>query len=150
MNQSQTHTVEHVSDVIKVLNSGIDFYEKAQDEINDPRVKTVFSKMIDARHRAVTRLQPYAIAEQSEKESGSDFSVQARKVYTQVLASIKSDERATYVTQLEEVEDKTLEELEAALDKDQPSLCRSALTETYAQMKNCHDQMLALQKATEH
>ena len=61
-----------------------------------------------------------------------------------------SDKEATYIAQLEEVEDKTLEEIRIALKEKQPPQYESALLQSLATMQECHDEMRALKKATKH
>ena len=64
MNTHQSNEVNHISDIIQVMNSGIDFYEKAQQNVKDPAVAALFQRMIDARKVTVERLQPFAVNEQ--------------------------------------------------------------------------------------
>ena len=82
MNTLQGTDANHISDIIQVMNSGIDFYQKAQENIKDPAIGALFQRMIDARRVSVERLQPYAINEQGEREEGSSFAVEARRAYT--------------------------------------------------------------------
>ena len=53
MNTLQGTDANHISDIIQVMNSGIDFYQKAQENIKDPAIGALFQRMIDAR-RVVT------------------------------------------------------------------------------------------------
>jgi uncharacterized protein (TIGR02284 family) len=145
---SNTQKVEHISDIVKVLNSGVEFYSDAQDKVDNPAIASVFKMMASVRRSAIEQLQPYAAIEEGEREEGSSLAVEIRKLYTGMLAAVTSDKDHTYISQLEEVEDKTLEELKTALDKDQPGACRMALLKVYNDIKECHDKMLALQKAT--
>ena len=147
-NSTPQINVHHVSDIIKVLNSGIEFYRDAMEQVDREPIRGVFSDMVQTRINAVERLQPYAILEEGKREDGSSFAVQARKSYTSILGSIKSDTEHTYISQLEEVEDKTLEEIREALGKKQVDGCREALREVHDAMQRCHDRMKSLQEAT--
>lgn len=141
MNFDQETQINHITDIIQVMNSGIDFYEKAQENIKDPAIGALFQRMIDARKISVERLQPYAINQKGEREDGSAFSVEARRAYTAILTSFSSDNDSTYVNELEEVEDKTLKEIKAAMDNPQPADCEAALAKTLLTMQNCHAEM---------
>nr|WP_248290897.1 DUF2383 domain-containing protein [Pseudoalteromonas arctica] len=85
MNTHQENKVNHITDIIQVMNSSIDFYEKAQEKVQDPAIGALFQRMIDARKVSVENLQPYAINEQGEREDGSSFAVEARRAYTSVV-----------------------------------------------------------------
>lgn len=150
MAQLNNPEVHHVSDIIQVLNSGIEFYNDAKEKVRDRHIAQFFDRMLDARRMVKERLQPFAVQEEGEREDGSSFSVEARKVYTNVMSSMSSDKDHTYISQLEEVEDKTLEEIKAALKEEQPAQCEAALLQSLATMQECHDEMLALKKSTKH
>lgn len=142
---TQSH---HVSDIVQVLNSGIDFYSEAKEKVKDGSVAQFFDRMIAARKLTRERLQPFLRGKQGEKETGSSFAVEARKVYTKVIGSMSSDKNHTYIDQLEEVEDKTLEEIKTALDKEQPPAVETALRQSLQTMQQCHDEMRSLQKSS--
>jgi len=146
MNTHQGHDVHHIADIIQVMNSGIDFYEKAQEKVTDPSIIALFQRMIDARKVSIERLQPYAINETGHRENGSDFAVEARKAYTSLITKLGADKNATYVSELEEVEDKTLAEIKHALKKPQPHDCEAALSKTLLTIQSCHAEMSKMKK----
>ena len=146
MSTHQGQEINHITDIIQVMNSGIDFYEKAQDKVQDPSVSALFQRMIDARKVSVESLQPYAINQQGAREDGSSFAVEARRAFTALLSTFTSDNDQTYIKELEEVEDKTLEEIKAAMDKPQPADCEAALAKTLLTMQSCHTEMSRMQK----
>ncbi|WP_213994739.1 PA2169 family four-helix-bundle protein [Arsukibacterium sp.] len=150
MAQLNNPDIKHVHDIIQVLNSGIDFYGDAKEKVDDRQLAQFFDRMLNARRLVKERLQPFAIQEGGKREDGSAFTVEARKVYTKVIGAVSSDKEHTYISQLEEVEDKTLEELKAALKENQPPQFETALRQSLTTMQECHDEMRALKKATSH
>ena len=145
---SNPNHVEKVSSIIKVLNGGIEFYSEAIKKVDSQSVKAVFEKMISDKQAAITTLQPFAVSEQGEYEEDTAMSVDIRNMYTNVISSLTSNSDHTYVSQLEEVEDKILAVLRDALKEDQPAACTMALNGVLTDMKQNHDQMRALQKST--
>lgn len=150
MAQLNTPDMKHVSDIIQVLNSGIEFYSDAKDKVEDKHLVQFFDRMVTARRMVKEQLQPFAIQDDGKREEGSAFSVEARKVYTKVIGAMSSDKDHTYISQLEEVEDKTLEEFRIALKEKQPPQYEAALLQSMATMQECHDEMRALKKSTSH
>ncbi|WP_288985519.1 PA2169 family four-helix-bundle protein [uncultured Pseudoalteromonas sp.] len=146
MSTHQGQEINHITDIIQVMNSGIDFYEKAQDKVQDPSVSALFQRMIDARKLSVEILQPYAINQQGAREDGSSFAVEARRAFTALLSTFTSDNDQTYIKELEEVEDKTLEEIKTALKKPQSHDCEAALSKVLLTMQSCHAEMSKMQK----
>lgn len=142
-------SIENVNSIIKALNSGIEFYESAIENVDDPTIAGVFKTMIQVRKDALIKLQPFAKISDGEPETGNSWSVKVREAYTKIAATISSDKDHTYIEQLEEVEDKTLEEINSAIEQSTPTLPYvSVLGEVHLEMKQCHDRMLSLQKAT--
>ncbi|MEH8015720.1 PA2169 family four-helix-bundle protein [Rheinheimera muenzenbergensis] len=145
-----TPEMKHVSDIIQVLNSGIDFYRDAKDKVDDKQLEQFFDRMLNARRLVKEQLQPFAVQDDGKREEGSALSVEARKVYTKVIGAVSSDKAHTYISQLEEVEDKTLEEIRSALTENQRPQYEAALLQSLATMQECHDEMRALKQSTRH
>lgn len=148
MAQLNTPHNKHVSDIIQVLNSGIEFYSDAKKKVEDQHLIQLFDRIINARRTVIEQLQPFAVQEEGEREEGSALSVEARKVYTKVIGAMSSDKDHTYISQLEEVEDKTLEEFRAALKQNQPPQFEAVLRQSMTTMQKCHDEMRALKKSS--
>ena len=115
---SNPNHVEKVSSIIKVLNGGIEFYSDAIKKVESQSIKTVFQQMINDKQTAITTLQPFAVAEQGDYEDDNAMAVDIRSMYTKVISSLTSNSDHTFVSQLEEVEDKILAELREALKED--------------------------------
>ncbi|MBU1294696.1 MAG: PA2169 family four-helix-bundle protein [Gammaproteobacteria bacterium] len=149
--QNQTAHAHHITDIIKVMNGGIEFYQEAKTKLDDSTYNAFFDRMIGAKTEAVTELQPFAIDQQGEVETDTNNLVKARQAYTKLISKISSESTAfTYVDQLEEVEDKVLEELDLALERNQTQDCEVTLRRVKVRMKECHDEMKALQVAAQH
>ncbi|RBO86123.1 PA2169 family four-helix-bundle protein [Marinomonas aquiplantarum] len=148
--QTQTTQSKHIADIIQVMQGGIEFYQEAKDKLQGARYQAFFNRMIDAKREAVDDLQPFAIAEQGYAELDTDNLVKARQTYTKLMAKLSDNKAFTYVDQLEEVEDKVLDEVDTALEKPQPQSCEVTLQRVKVRMKECHDEMKALQTAEQH
>lgn len=137
---------DNINSIIKVLNSGIEFYESAIEKVDNPSVVKEFKAMALARKNAVVKLQPFAKMSEGERETGNDMGVKAREIYTEILGAVSTDKSYTYIKQLEEVEDKTLEEIKEAMESVPEPLYASTLGEVFQEMKQCHDNMRHLKK----
>ena len=142
-----TNDLNKIDDIVKVLNSGVEFYEDALKKVDSPNVKSVFSKMISLKRAAVVKLQPLVVKQTGEIEDGSSFAVDARKLYTDLKGKITSDDH-TYVDQLEEVEDKTLEAFRAAIEENDSISVKETLSLLLTQAKAQHDEIKTLQEMT--
>lgn len=147
---SNTTKVSKITNIIQVMHSGVEFYEDAMSSVESSHVKRVFLKMIRTKNAIIESLQPFAVVEQGEREDGNSLAVDARKVYAKVANIFSSNTEHTFVDQLEEVEDKVLEVIDDALSEDQPAHTLAKLREVRMESKRMHDEMKALQEATEH
>jgi|TARA_R110001632_G_scaffold233172_2_gene378366 uncharacterized protein (TIGR02284 family) len=148
--QTQTAQTNHISDIIKVMNGGIEFYQEATTKLDNTTYQAFFDRMISAKEEAVAELQKFAVQEDGYPESDTSNAVKARQAYTKLLSKISSDSTFTYVDQLEEVEDKVLVEIDAALEKKQAQDCEVTLQRVKVRMKECHDEMKALKVTAQH
>ena len=137
--------VEKVKELIKVLNASVKFYRDAQLSVNDRFLIVAFEEVALSHEKCVDRLQNFVLIEDGEYESGTDWAVRVREMYTSLAASVKSDTDLTYVSQLEEVEDKLLEACDDALRSEQPLHAITALNEVRVELRICHDKIRQLQ-----
>ncbi|WMN59765.1 PA2169 family four-helix-bundle protein [Pseudoalteromonas xiamenensis] len=143
------YNFEAVKSLIRVLNSGIDFYKKAASETTDNRYNDVFSRMITEKVRAIALLQPFVVADEGSIEEGNALAVEIRESYTHLIGMFKKDNIHLYLSQLEELEDKVLEKVNKALATTVPAPCEAALYQIKERMKLCHDEMRALDVITQ-
>lgn len=142
-----TNELNHIDDIVKVLNGGVVFYRDAIKKVRSPHAKAVFTDMIKFRRDALYKLQPLVVEQTGDIESSLSLAVSIRKKYTEIIGKITGDDH-TYIAQLEEVEDKTLDVIREALkENDDPSV-KQTLTALLAQAKVVHDQMKTLQDVT--
>lgn len=138
-----------ISNLIKTLNSSVEFYEEASKEVDKPTVATTLQNMALTHSKNIATLQPFIRAQEGETEDGGSFAVDIRKQYTSVMDAIKSDGDLTYISQLEEVEDKLLEQCKDALESKLPVGCVNAITKVQQDIRFTHDRMKALQETEE-
>lgn len=128
-------------ELIQIANDGAEFYADAAEQVSNPRLVELFRRM--GSHKRVlsaalaTKLQ--ASGEQIP-ESGT-FAGTLRKVYTDLRASLSSNDETIYVSQLEETEDRLLHHFEDALAESTDVSLRSTLQIHMPKVRACHDEM---------
>ena len=146
---SNIKDVDEIKDLIQVLKSGSEFYRDAKDEVKDSSLITTFENVATDHDECITRLQPFVVAQEGSPEDGSSWAVKAREAYTEVKAALTSNSDLTYVSQLEEVEDKLLEACDEALEAEQPLSRKTALAEVRSRLQKTHDRIRAIQHRKE-
>ncbi|WP_100915751.1 ferritin-like domain-containing protein [Pseudoalteromonas spongiae] len=145
---NSNYNLTPVKELVKVLNGGIEFYKEAKTKVSSQSLEIIFDRMISEKERAAAELQPLVVLDEGEVETDNDFMVSLRETYTKVLSVISTDKEHTYISQLEEVEDRVLEKIEAALEEPLPAPYFSTLKLIQNSMQACHDEMKALQEVT--
>ncbi len=138
--------ISAIRDLIKVLNDGVNFYTDAKVELKGSGYDAIFQEMIDVRQNALVRLQPLVYAREGEVEDGKTMEGALRKAYTELLAKIKSNKSKTYIDQLEELEDRTLEHVKKAQAEAVSVDFTIALNYILISMQECHNRMCSLKR----
>ncbi|KPV98292.1 hypothetical protein AN214_00053 [Pseudoalteromonas sp. P1-9] len=145
---NSNYNLTPVKELVKVLNGGIEFYKEAKSKVSSQSLEIIFERMISEKERAAAELQPLVVLDEGEVETDSDLVVSMRETYTKVLSVVSTDKEHTYIAQLEEVEDRVLDKIEAALEEPLPAPYFSTLKLIQNSMQACHDEMKALQEVT--
>lgn len=135
-----------LKDLIKVLHDGVNFYTDAKLELKDSGYEAALQDMIGARQQALARLQPLVFVREGEVESGQTISGSLHKAYADILAMIKSNKSQVYVSQLEELEDRTLEFIRKAKEEAVSADITAALDSIHQSLRQCHDRMRSLKR----
>lgn len=138
--------INAVRDLIKVLNDGVNFYTDAKIELKGSGYESIFQEMIDIRQNALVRLQPLLYAREGDVEVGQTIEGSLRKTYTDLLAKLKSSKSKTYIVQLEELEDRTLEYVKKAQTEVVSVDFSIALNYIQVSMQECHNRMRSLKR----
>lgn len=138
--------VEELNDVIAVLKGGAEFYREGAEQVKDPALADLFRENARKRDAAIAELSAEVQAHGSEPTGGS-WAEKAHSWYTQAKSWF-GDKDDTLVAELEEHEDRTLEEIRDALE-DIPAAgsARTILERHLATFRETHDKMRALKKA---
>lgn len=139
-------TVEELNDVISVLKGGAEFYRDGAEKVGNPQLADLFRENARKRDAAIAELSAEVMAHGGQPTSGS-WAEKAHSWYAEA-ATWFGDKDDTLVAELEEHEDRTLEEMRDAL-KDIPahSGTRTILLRHLETFNQTHDRMRALKRA---
>ncbi|WP_286233669.1 PA2169 family four-helix-bundle protein [Thalassotalea sediminis] len=142
------YDMKPVKELIRVLIGGVEFYQEAKEQVKDSSLSLVFNKMITEKEIAIKALQTYVYIDEGKPEHQADTVIKLRESYTRILTLLRIEKSHTYLEQLEEVEDRVLEKVSAAVMHPLPAPCKSELLQIQGRMQSCHDEIKALQHIT--
>lgn len=132
-----------VAEVIQVLRAGKDFYQHLNRQVNDHDIQQVISNMIKQHDLAIHDLQSFIVPKPnaSERESLAKIIV---NIYGQLIEVISFERLHVFVDQLEELENKTIRLIDAAITMPQPQIYKQYLQRVRVSIQECHDQIKLL------
>lgn len=136
-----TDRIEPLQDVLKVVRAGAEFYEEAAGKVDNSSHAELFRKMATVRRMAIADISTHICASGEEPES-ADWSEKARSWYGRMRGRIGNDE--TWVAQLEEHEDRTLDAIKTAMSDAIDTPQHAVLERHLHAFRATHDHMKAL------
>jgi uncharacterized protein (TIGR02284 family) len=135
-----------LNELIDVLEDGRNFYADAATKVERADLRALFERMARVKASILGDLRNKVVFNGEEPSEGS-FAGTVRKAYAELKASLVSDSQAEYVAQLEEFEDRILDEFRAAIqDTDDPEV-RAIAGKYMPEVMRDHDEMKALKDA---
>lgn len=139
-------TTEQLNELIAITRDGERFYEHAGKEVGDDELRNLFGEMREAKRELIQALSAKVEANEGEPESGGTLTGKIRQVYADTRALISNNDATTYISQLEETEDRILHAFEDALENTDVGM-HSLLGPEIPKVRACHDRMRDLKKA---
>lgn len=135
-----------LNDLIDVLEDGRNFYADAATKVERADLKALFERMARTKTAMVNDLKNKVVFSGKEPSDGS-FAGSVRKAYADMKASLVSDTQAEYVAQLEEFEDRILDEFRDAIENTDDPEVRAIAAKYMPEVRRDHDEMKALKDA---
>lgn len=140
-----SHAMNQLNELIEITRDGQHFYQHAVEVVKDTDLQCLFRDMAQAKIHIIQALSVKVAANHERPSQDSTLSGRMRERYTDARARL-GDEKVTYVTQLEEMEDRILHAFEAALPGAEPDI-RALLAVELPKIRACHDRMRALRES---
>ncbi len=135
-----------LQELVQIARDNAEFYESARDEVRNPALKDLFTRMAVAKRNLIQGLGARLALSGEEIPDSGTMVGKMRKLYADIRASLSSKEEAIYVAQLEEGEDRLLEHFNESLTSIDDVRMRDAVAAYLPQVRACHDEMRALKR----
>jgi len=129
-----------LNDIVHTAYDGVAFYQSASSKVQRPELREAFTRMAAVKKDLIAELTgPDLPAPENTTVTGA-----VREMYANVRALLSGNDDAVYVSQLEEVEDRLLDEIQVALLETTDAATKASLQNSLPRMRACHDEMRAL------
>lgn len=140
-------TVEHVQELIRGLRDSVEYHREAEEKVNDPNVKQVFTEIANERRNIADTLGGMvALADEEPVEEGSWLGT-LRKCWTAFRASLNSGDTTVMLIEAERAEDVIIAKFKDILPKVAGCEINDVLLQFFQRVKADHDRVLALRNA---
>lgn len=135
-----------LNELIEISRDGRKFYLDAAAKVEDPEVHRVFTTQASVREQLINDLSRHVIVRGEIASLDETLVGKTRKLYAEILATLSNDRDRVYIAQLEEVEDRLLEQFHHALEQAESEDVRRVLVGHIPMVQAAHDRMRALKK----
>jgi uncharacterized protein (TIGR02284 family) len=148
--QPMNHSNNKLNDIVAIARDGKEFYEHAVTKVNDPELKTLFSRIASIKGDIVASLSSEIRATGDKPDQNGTLVGDLNKLYGDLRAMAGSKDLA-YVSQLEQAEDRLLKAFDdARSDKDISPQALAVLTRLGPEVRRCHELMRTRKQAMKH
>lgn len=142
-------STDALNELIKVARDGERFYLDASQKADSEALREIFRDMAEVRRQLMADLGKHVL-ERGETPSGSGtLTGTSHKLYAELLARLSRDADARYIAELEETEDRLLEQYRRALEKATSDEVGRILERHLLTVRATHHRMRALRQQIE-
>ncbi len=136
---------EELCKLININEDACEFYESAQEQAENPQIKTVFGNLENLHKNVIISLQQKVRSNGGDPEADETFAGKTAQFFGKIAAKISNDVDETLVKHLEEAEDRCLHSIQDAMkSSDVTPSTRALLQDEYASLRKSHDYMKSL------
>ncbi len=139
-----------LNDMIRTLNDGRTFYEDAASKVAREDLKRLFERMARTKTAIVNDMKNKVVFTGEEPNDDGTVGGGFRKAYADIRARLANDKEASYVSQLEEFEDRILASFREAIEASKDPEVRSIAQKYMPEVTRDHNEMRALKHALKH
>lgn len=139
-----TNTTSSLNDLIEVLNDGVKFYDDAAKTTENANYKSLFTRMSSTKRSIAADLKAQVALHGETPADGGTVAGTLRKAYTDVAAKLTKTPDTTYISNLEETEDRILHAFQDALTSSDRAEVRQIAQNYLPDVRRMHEEMRTL------
>lgn len=147
MKTTQTNSRETLKDLVQILHDGQKGFKKASEDVEDHRLKEIFSRLSLQRSKFAGDLEEELrlLGEKDPQNEGTTVTGAVHRVWIDLKAAITGNNNHAILIEAERGEDAAVKAYREALEDDElPSPLRTTITRQAVEVKAAHDEVKAL------
>lgn len=138
----RTEKINKINDLIRVTRDGAEFYSHAAKAVDNPQLKSIFSRMAESKNGLVGSMSRQIRDEGASPASTGTLTGPMRELYADLRANLTDKTDYAYVSELESSEDRLMQAFHEVIDSGSVSQeVKQALDAYLPTVKAHHDAM---------
>lgn len=148
METKNDEVISTLNDLIQTCRDGQEGFQTASEGVTDSKLKTLFMKYAQQRAGFAAELQDEVRRLGGEPEKTGSASATLHRGWMNIKSAITGKDDGAIISECERGEDSAVQSYEDALNTALPANVESIVEEQYQQVKNAHDQIRSMEKAS--
>ena len=140
--------VSVLEDLIQICNDGAHGYKTAAEDVDNLEYKTLFNAYSQQRTQFSAELEREANLMGRDPDAGESLLGTLHRGWINIKSAVTGEDEAAVISECERGEDSAVDTYKSALAADLPAHIRTIVERQYAHVKEAHDRIRALERAS--
>ncbi len=142
------NAISTLNNLIETCKDGENGFRTAADGVKNAELKTLFSKYSQQRAQFATELQGEVRGLGGDPEKTGSVAATLHRGWIDIKSAVTGQDEAAIIAECERGEDSAKSNYEEALKEDLPAKVKSTIEKQYGMIKEAHDRVRDLKRAT--
>lgn len=143
------NVISTLNNLIETCKDGEDGFRTAADGVKNSEFKTLFLTYSQQRAQFAAELQNEVRRLGGDPEERGSVAASLHRGWINIKSTVTGEDEGAVISECERGEDSAVRNYQAALNEDLPANLREIVERQYAQVKEAHDRVRALERADE-
>jgi uncharacterized protein (TIGR02284 family) len=142
------NVISTLNNLIETCKDGENGFRTAADGIKSGELKTLFLTYAQQRAQFAGELQNEVLRAGGEPEKSGSVAATLHRGWIDIKSAVTGEDEGAIISECERGEDSAVKNYQEALNEDLPANIRSIVEQQFAQVKEAHDRIRALERAS--
>jgi uncharacterized protein (TIGR02284 family) len=142
------NVISTLNNLIETCKDGQNGFQAAADGVKHSELKTLFHTYSQQRAQFAAELQAEVRRLGGDPEQTGSVAATLHRGWINIKSAVTGEDEAAVITECERGEDSAVKNYQDAINADLPADVRAVVERQYAQVKEAHDRIRALERAT--
>jgi uncharacterized protein (TIGR02284 family) len=149
MAEERDEVVSTLNNLIETCKDGEEGYRWAADKIEDSELKSLFNRYAQQRAQFASELRTEVQRLGGDPEDSGSAGGALHRGWINIKSAVTGGDREAIISECERGEDVAVESYQKAMDEGLPSNLQSVVQQQYSQVKEAHNSIRSLERASE-